>query len=296
MQAPRTWMQRFVLYLKRIIMNDLTISELFIYPVKSLGGISVPSAVLTDRGFEYDRRWMLVDKDHRFLSQRELPQMALLQVQLHEQGLIVWHKKLDQSSLLIPFEPAGENCVVSVWEDECSARWVSSEADEWFSRMLSFPCRLVYMPDSSHRLVDDRYAHRREVTSFSDAFPLLLIGQASLDDLNKRLSSPLGMDRFRPNMVFTGGEPYQEDNMPHFQIAGISFFGVKPCARCVITTIDQLTAGKSKEPLRTLNGYRSRNNKIYFGQNLLFEGSGKIAVNDTISFPFLYEKLLSLER
>jgi uncharacterized protein len=264
-------------------MNNLTISELFIYPVKSLGGISLSSAVLTDRGFEYDRRWMLVDKDHRFLSQRELPQMALLQVQLHEQGLIVRHKNIDQPSLLIPFEPTGESCLVNVWEDECSARWVNSQADEWFSRILSFPCRLVYMPDSSRRLVDDQYAHRQEVTSFSDAFPLLLIGQASLDDLNKRLPSPLGMDRFRPNIVFTGGEPYQEDRMEHFQISGISFFGVKPCARCVITTIDQLTAGKSKEPLRTLNGYRSRNNKIYFGQNLLFSGSGKIAVNDTLS-------------
>jgi hypothetical protein len=160
---------------------------------------------------------------------------------------------------------------------------VSDEADEWFSRMLSFRCRLVYMPDSSHRLVDQQYAHRQEVTSFSDAFPLLLIGQASLDDLNKRLPSPLPMDRFRPNIVFSGGEPYQEDNMPHFQISGISFFGVKPCARCVITTIDQSTAGKSKEPLRTLNGYRARNNKIYFGQNLLFGGVGKICVNDVIS-------------
>jgi len=263
----------------------LVVSELHIYPVKSLGGISVPSATLTDRGFEYDRRWMLVDGNHRFLSQRELPQMALLQVQLQEQGLIIRHKNSDQASLRIPFEPVGESCMVSIWEDECSARWVSSQADEWLSQMLSFPCRLVYMPDSSRRLVDDQYAHHQEVTSFSDAFPLLLIGQASLDDLNKKLASPLPMDRFRPNIVFTGGEPYQEDSMEHFQIAGISFFGVKPCARCVITTVDQLTANKGKEPLRTLNGYRSRNNKIYFGQNLLFNGVGKISVNDAISFP-----------
>jgi uncharacterized protein YcbX len=265
----------------------LVVSELYIYPVKSLGGISVPSATLTDRGFEYDRRWMLVDGDHRFLSQRELPQMALLQVQLHEQGLIIRRKDSDRSSLLVPFEPAGESCMVSVWEDECSARWVNSQADEWLSQMLSFPCRLVYMPDSSRRLVDDQYAHHQEVTSFADGFPLLLIGQSSLDDLNKKLASPLPMDRFRPNIVFTGGEPYQEDNMEHFQIAGISFFGVKPCARCVITTVDQLTANKGKEPLRTLNGYRSRNNKIYFGQNLLFDGAGKISVNDPITnLPF----------
>jgi uncharacterized protein YcbX len=260
----------------------LTVSELYIYPVKSLGGISVPSALLSDRGFENDRRWMLVDANHRFLSQRELPQMALLKVQLHERGLMIRSENSDQSPLLVPAEPAGESCKVSVWDDECDAQWVDYKADEWLSQMLSFPCRLVYMPDTSRRLVDPTYAHRQEVTSFADAFPLLVIGQASLDDLNARLPSPLPMDRFRPNIVFRGGTAFQEDEMKHFQIAGISFFGVKPCARCVITTIDQKTSQKSKEPLRTLNGYRSRNNKIYFGQNLLFSGTGKISVNDPL--------------
>jgi uncharacterized protein YcbX len=260
----------------------LTVSELYIYPIKSLGGISVPSAVLTDRGFEYDRRWMLVDADHRFLSQRELPRMALLQVQLQEQRLLIRHKHGEGPPLLIPAEPTGESCRVSVWDDECDAQWVDGHADVWFSQMLSLPCRLVYMPDTSRRPVDPEYAHRQEVTSFSDAFPLLVIGQASLDDLNTRLSLPLPMDRFRPNIVFTGGTPYQEDTMQRFQIAGISFFGVKPCARCKITMTDQQTGQVGKEPLRTLNGYRSRNNKIYFGQNLLFEGMGKISVNDRV--------------
>lgn len=260
------------------------VSELYIYPIKSLGGISLSSATLTDRGFEHDRRWMLVDEHHRFLSQRELPQMALLQVDLNGQGLLIRHGHQDQEPLQIPWEPEGETCTVTVWDDTCLARWVSRQADEWFSRILSFPCRLVYMPDVSHRLVDERYAHRKEITSFADGYPLLLIGQASLDDLNRRLSSPLPMDRFRPNIVFRGGEPYQEDSMSHFEIAGISFFGVKLCARCVITTIDQLTAGKGKEPLKTLNSYRSRNNKIYFGQNLLFNGKGMISVNDPINF------------
>lgn len=272
----------------------LLVSELYIYPIKSLGGISLPSATLTDRGFEHDRRWMLVDEHQRFLSQRELPQMALLQVRLDGQGLIVRHRLHDQELLQIPREPSGESCAVQVWDDTCPARWVSRQADEWFSRMLSFPCRLVYMPETSHRLVDDRYAHNQEITSFADAFPLLLIGQASLDDLNNRLSSPLPMDRFRPNIVFTGGEPYQEDDMRHFQIGGISFFGVKRCARCTITTIDQLTAEKGKEPLRTLNGYRSGNNKIYFGQNLLFEGIGTISVNDPINYPFSTHSLRDL--
>jgi hypothetical protein len=139
------------------------------------------------------------------------------------------------------------------------------------------------MPDTTRRSVDGRYAFNKEIVSFADGFPILLIGQASLDDLNKRLLIPLPMDRFRPNIVFTGGLPYQEDEFNHFQIAGISFFGVKRCARCVITTIDQDTIAQGKEPLRTLNEYRKMNNKIYFGQNLLFLGSGAVSLGDPIS-------------
>lgn len=260
---------------------------------------------------------MLVDENNRFLSQRELPEMALLQVNLNDQGLVVRHKTKAHTPLQIPFESSNEiqqeetsqeetsqedshqvenrqgecrhagspkenSCQVTVWDDQCQAQWVNAQADEWFSDMLSFPCRLVYMPESSHRLVDDRYAHNKEITSFADGYPLLLIGQASLDDLNSRLSSPLPMNRFRPNIVFTGGEPYQEDIMEHFHIAGISFFGVKRCARCMITTIDQVTAVKGKEPLRTLNGYRNTGNKIHFGQNLLFQGEGVLSVGDVL--------------
>jgi uncharacterized protein YcbX len=261
----------------------LTVTELYIYPVKSLGGISLESAALTDRGFEYDRRWMLVDSNNRFLSQRELPQMALLQAELGEKGLIVKHKNKDHAPLFIPLETKGESCMVSVWEDRCQGQWVNNEVDEWFRAMLSVPCRLVYMPDTSHRRVDGRYATNKEITSFSDGYPLLLAGQASLDDLNKRLPSPVPMNRFRPNIVFSGGAPYQEDEFKHFQIAGISFFGVKRCARCVITTIDQHTMIRNKEPLRTLNEYRRTNNKIYFGQNLLFLGEGIISVGDHIT-------------
>lgn len=261
----------------------LTISELFIYPVKSLGGISVSNAALTDRGLEYDRRWMLVDKDYRFITQRELPQMALLQATLTGEGLLVQHKDKNDHFFHIPFEPEPkESCMVTVWEDHCRALPVSSQADEWFSEMLSVSCKLVYMPDTTKRLVEGRYARNEEITSFSDGYPLLLIGQASLDDLNKKLSSPLSMNRFRPNIVFTGGTPYQEDQMEHFSIAGISFSGVKPCARCTITTIDQVTAAKGKEPLAILSSYRRRENNVYFGQNLLFKGEGRLTVGDLI--------------
>ncbi|OQP63538.1 oxidoreductase [Niastella vici] len=262
----------------------LTVSELYIYPIKSLGGISLNAATLTDRGFEYDRRWMLVDENDHFLSQREVNTMALLKVQIAATGLLVQNSSEPGAELLVPFDPATEESfTVTVWSNHCRAYRVSSAADAWFSKQLGISCKLVYMPESTHRFVDSRYAHQKEITSFSDGYPLLLISQASLDDLNSRLPSPVPMNRFRPNIVFTGGTAFQEDSMKEFEINGVTFFGVKPCARCVITTINQQTAEKAKEPLKTLSSYRMKNNKIYFGQNLLYRGNGIISIGDTIT-------------
>jgi len=262
----------------------LTVSELYIYPIKSLGGISLNSATLTDRGFEYDRRWMLVDDNNEFLTQREANGMALLKVQITQEGLLIQNSSVPGEQLLVPFEPStAEITMVTVWSNHCRAQRVNDAADVWFSKQLGFSCRLMYMPDSTNRFVDSRYAHSKEITSFSDGYPLLLISQASLDDLNNRLPAPLPMDRFRPNIVFTGGTAFLEDSMKQFEINGITFFSVKPCARCLITTIDQQTGQKAKEPLKTLSTYRMKNNKIYFGQNLLFQGNGSITIGDTIT-------------
>ncbi|MBO9200975.1 MULTISPECIES: MOSC domain-containing protein [Niastella] len=262
----------------------LTVSELYIYPIKSLGGISLNSATLTDRGFEYDRRWMLVDDNNQFITQREVNAMALLKVQITEQGLLIQNSRVKGEELLVPFEPTtNETSMVTVWSNHCRAQRVSAEADTWFSKQLGMSCKLMYMPNSTNRFVDGRYAHNKEITSFSDAFPLLLIGQASLDDLNNRLTDPLPMNRFRPNLVFTGGTAFMEDDMKQFTINGITFFGAKPCARCVITTIDQQSGAKAKEPLKTLSTYRMKNNKVLFGQNLLYKGNGIISVGNTIT-------------
>jgi uncharacterized protein YcbX len=261
----------------------LTVSELFIYPVKSLGGIPVSSAKVTDRGFEYDRRWMLVDFNNRFLTQRELPTMALLQVNLTANGLKVCHKKNITSQINIPFIPeTQEEVTVEIFEESCKAIFVSKIVDEWFSQILAINCRLVYMPGSSKRFVDERYAINHEITNFSDGYPFLIIGQASLDDLNYRLAEALPINRFRPNIVFTGGKPYEEDGMEHFTINKVNFYGVKLSARCVITSVNQDNANKAIEPLRTLATYRQKNNKIYFGQNLLHDGEGTIRVGDAI--------------
>ena len=260
----------------------LTISELFIYPIKSLGGIAVSSSAVTSRGFQYDRRWMLVDSNNIFITQREFPALALLQVSIKEEGLYIKHK-LNNESFTVPFQPQTNHSVtVTVWDDTCNAQTVSEAADKWFSEMISFSCRLVYMPDDTNRNVDSRYALNKEINSFSDAYPFLLIGQSSLDDLNSRLPEPFPINRFRPNIVFTGGEPYEEDLLESFVINGINFYGVKLCARCPIPTINQETAVKGKEPLKTLATYRTLNNNVYFGQNLLHHGEGSIRVGDTI--------------
>ena len=143
-------------------------------------------------------------------------------------------------------------------------------------------CKLVFMPDSTKRRVDGRYADNKEITSFSDGYPMTIMGEASLDDLNCRLPQKMGIERFRPNLVFTGGAPFEEDDFEEFTIGNIHFFGVKLCARCTVITINPDTAERGKEPLRTLSTFRQRNNKIYFGQNLLHKGSGLIRTGDTI--------------
>lgn len=259
----------------------LRVSKLTIYPIKSMGGISVGSARVTDRGLEHDRRWMLVGPDHRFLTQREFPSMALMNVQLKD-GLTVSHPAAG-GSLTIPFYPqTAEFADVTVWDDTCRAQFVSEEADQWFSKTLNTSCRLVFMPDQTARVTDPRYVPEGAITSFADGYPFLLIGESSLDDLNGRLAHSLPMDRFRPNIVFTGGTPYMEDTLKAFSIGGIRFRGVKLCARCVITTIDQSTALQGKEPLRTMAHYRARGNKILFGQNLVHQGVGELAVGDEL--------------
>jgi uncharacterized protein YcbX len=259
----------------------LRISQLFIYPVKSLGGIELTTAEVTDRGFKYDRRWMLVDKNNRFLSQREYAEMALLKVNITDNGLLVKHVHSDDS-IIVPFESQiNQTGEFVIWDDTVTGQYVSNAIDQWFSKVLNINCRLVYMPDDSHREVNPKYAVDK-ITSLSDAYPFMMVGQSSLDDLNSRLTDKLPINRFRPNMVFTGGEPFDEDTMAHIKINGIDFYGVKLCARCPIPTIDQDTIAKSKEPTKTLLTYRRRNNDVYFGQNFVHNGEGVINVGDNI--------------
>ena len=262
----------------------LTVSQLFIYPIKSLGGIEVQSSYVGERGLQYDRRWMLIDDQGRFITQREHKQLALFKTSIDNDHLIVYHQQDPSDQLFIPLQGVtNESLDVTIWEDVCSANTINPAADTWFSDRVGMNLRLVYMPDESRREVDPDYAFEKEITSFSDGYPMLMIGQASLDHLNAQLEHPLPMDRFRPNIVLNGGAPQQEDDLKSFSINGLSMLGVKPCARCVMTTIDQATGASGQEPLATLSTYRKRNNKIYFGQNVIPKSFGMINVGDTIS-------------
>jgi uncharacterized protein YcbX len=255
-----------------------TVTQLYIYPIKSLGGIELGQAKVTVRGLEHDRRWMLVDESGTFLTQRTFPKMSLLRTALADDRLEVYVRGNDADRIRLRLHPEqGEECKVRVWDDTCDALRVSDEADAWFSEKLERQVCLVYMPDTSLRPVDPRYAVGESITSFSDGYPILMIGQASLDDLNARLDVPVDMDRFRPNIVFSGGAPYEEDDVRRFRIGDVLFHGVKPCARCVMTTIDQDSGNAGREPLATLSRYRTVDQKVMFGQNVI-GGPGLIRV------------------
>lgn len=265
-------------------METYTLSHLYIYPVKSLGGIAMTTAKVQARGLEHDRRWLLIDTDNQFLTQRAYPQMALIKVLLENDHLVFSHQHSPDATLAIGLRQFTDELLnVGIWNDTCKANPVSKEADKWFSEVLGLECRLVRMADDEQRLVEKDYAFAGETVSFADGYPFLIIGQASLKDLNDRLENPVEMKRFRPNFVFSGGEPYQEDSWKNFTINGVQFAGVKPCARCILTTVNPNTGEiDSKEPLRTLATYRKKNNKIYFGQNVLPITLGEIKIGNTI--------------
>ena len=264
----------------------LQLSEIYIYPVKSLGGIRLDKAEVTDRGLKYDRRWMLIDENNRFISQREYPQLALFKVAIKDDNLVITDRKSGKILTVShsPIYPNTPSLNVTIWDDEVSAWEVGKIANDFFTQALEMSTRLVYMQDESHRKTDANYSLKGdEITSFSDGYPILIIGQSSLNDLNNRLAEPITINRFRPNFVFTGGNEFEEDEWHEFSVGNIRFFGVKPCARCIMTTIDPETGEKKgKEPLLTLNRYRKAGNKILFGQNVLISQLGNVLVGDAI--------------
>lgn len=256
-------------------MSELVLSEIWHYPVKSLRGLRLDQATVDARGLAGDRHWMLVDGEGRFLTQRQCPEMSLVDA-MFEDGNLRLRAPAMTELVVDTVQPEGERVEVVVWNDRCRARAPSAEADRWFSDYLRRPCRLVHLPADSVRLVDPVYGKADDQVGFADGFPFLLISQASLDELNGRLAQPVPMLRFRPNLVVGGGEAFQEDGWRRIRIGELVFRVVKPCSRCVIPTIDYRTGDKADEPLRTLSSYRRRDSKVYFGQNLIHDGTGSL--------------------
>ncbi len=257
-----------------------SLTQIWRYPVKSLAGGSHARLAVTSRGPSFDRHWMVVDHGGRFLTQRQQATMTLIAATLTDTALVLTDGQGDQCRVTL--DDRGEPMTVQVWRDSVAAVAPSPAADAWLSARLGQPCRLVCQPKTGVRAVDPAYAAPSDQVDFADGFPFLLISQASLDDLNRRLDVPVGMRRFRPNLVVDGCEPYEEDRWRCVRIGELTFRVVKPCSRCPIPTIDPETAQRGPEPLRTLMGYRQRDNKVYFGQNLIHDGVGALSVGDAV--------------
>jgi MOSC domain-containing protein len=265
-------------------MSDYKLTQLKIYPVKSLPGISLEESIVEERGFKYDRRWMLVDNENMFITQRLFPQMVFIDVKIKNDELVFTHRGKNIEPLKISLTEYTRNIVnVNIWDDFCDANIYDKEVNDWFSEAIDSNCRLAYMPQTTQRRTSTKYFQESKNVSFADGYPFLIIGEESLNHLNSRLDKPVHMDQFRPNIVFSGGTEYDEDNWNRIKIGELEFFVVKPCARCVITTIDTATASKNKEPLATLSTYRKFDNKIMFGQNAIGPSKGKLRIGDKIT-------------
>lgn len=261
------------------------LSEINVYPVKSLRGLSLTEARVERRGLEFDRRWLVVDPAGRFVSQRVNPLMATVSTEIVNGSLVL---RQGDARFEVP-APSDRRVGVTIWNDRCEAQVCSDETSEWLSRRLGIGCRLVSMPETTIRKVDPDFAVKpSDHVSFADGFPFLLIGQASLDDLNGRLDVAVPMDRFRPNLVIGGSDSFAEDDWNRIRIGDAEFDIVKPCSRCSVTTVDQQTGENAgPEPLRTLAAFRTfeRNGakKIFFGQNLVSGSEGSVVrVGDAV--------------
>jgi len=258
-----------------------TVAGLFYYPVKSLAGIRLDRAHLTERGIRHDRMWMLVRESGRFITQREEHRLALLRVSARDDGFQISAPSGDATWL--PLEcPPREMRKVTVWKDEVEAISGPDDAERFFTAYLGYPCLPVRMPEEAGRGAGS-YAPDGTPVSFADAYPGLLIAEGSLADLNARASIPLVLDRFRPNIVISGTHPFAEDAWERVALGEAEIRCVKPCARCVLTTVDPESGTAGKEPLRTLAGYRKANGEVYFGQNFVVTTVGPVNVGDRIA-------------
>jgi len=257
------------------------VSRIFVYPIKSCAGIEVASADLTVRGLAGDRRYMLVDAAGRFLTQRQHPQMALLKPAFADEGFTVTAPGRDPLHLPAGLAERGhQTCTVRIWRDQVEATLADSDTNVWFSEFLGFACGLVYLADHQHRAVTHAAAAFDDEVGFADGAPLLLISDASLAGLNRRLDQPVGIERFRPNLFVTADQPHAEDEWHSVTIGEARLEVAWPCSRCGLICVDPDSGQRDPggEPLQTLTAYRRRDRAVYFGQNLIPRSLGTINV------------------
>jgi len=256
----------------------MIVSKLFEYPVKGLRGNEISCATVNRRGLAMDRRWMLVDSEGNFLSQTQLPALT--------QFLPAY-----QQDLAIKYVPSGETKSIAIrefteltevilWQQNCIAHGASNGINNWLSERLNTAVKLVFMDDNDIRPLEA--SKENDIVSFADGYPVLLGTEASLNDLNKRLDEPININRFRANIIIDGDKPYNEEAWQRIKIGTVIFKVVKLCARCHVININQETGVDSKEPLKTLSTYRTEDNKVNFGVNLIPENSGLIHLDDEV--------------
>ncbi len=262
----------------------ISVTGLFLYPLKSARGIALPEATLSDRGFLHDRRFMAVDLDGNMLTQREVPALARVETALGADALLL---SCDGRRIAVPLAPApGPTLRVRVFKDFIEGCWDLGDTPAAFlSQAVGAPSRLAYMPDAARRPCDPRYATAHDVVGFADGFPYLLANEASLAALNQQLARPVGMERFRPNVVIRGAPAWEEDRVGPVRIGGVTFDAVKPSARCVIIDTDQRTGARQPGTLAGLAAAHLVEKRAIFGQNLVARGHGTLRVGDLVTLP-----------
>ncbi len=258
----------------------MQVDSLFVYPVKSLAGISVTSLTLDVRGPAYDRRWMIVDDAGCFVTQRERPELARITTALSDGQVSIGIPGVGDH----PLRVSGERRNARVWRD-----WVKAcRAEPGPAQILSDYCGqsldLVYMPDDSRRTAEAHYAGAGQPIGFADGFPFLIVNRASLDELNRRLQRSVDIRRFRPNIVVSGADAWAEDHWPGIIVGLVAFNLVKPCSRCLITTVDPDSGVRAEDlqPLRTLGTYRRQPDGVMFGVNAVHQGAGPVRLGDPV--------------
>jgi uncharacterized protein YcbX len=262
----------------------MNLSGLYVYPVKSLRGISTSRARIENGRLAADRNWVLVDAHGQFMHQRDYPHMARLGVELLPDGIRVHADHLPLLEVSYPSSAArsGDVTYVKLWRRSAPVITLDKDIDRWFSEALAMPCRLLaFLPDAPALNVPDYELH----SSLQDATPFHLTTEESLADLNERTEAPIPMERFRPNVVVRGAAPYAEDHWKRVRIGGMILRHIKPCTRCAITMTDQQTGARpSKDPLRALSQYRRLGNEVVFGHYLVAETwSPWLSVGDPVS-------------